>query len=685
MNTTLKISSFPGVRTDCLGNYLMALGLLNAATQKSALTRGFWRTGVFHLAADYSDRELVEFLQTEWQPSRYLRWWSQAQKLDTKEKSSSHYLAERAIRSINEVRSADSTIVGLTRNVFNPLFGTGGNIGKRNLESAWVEANRLCKDTKNSVTWLKASLFGIEASETPPFTNAGTWFVYNNKAFNSGLNWYREGSLSPWSFLLAMEGALLVRGASSRRLGHRTRPYAVFPFISQSLQPETENEIGQKAAGEFWAPLWDNPATFGEIRALFQRGLARLGGRAAIAPHEFAVAALARGTDAGISKFVRYELRQTTSSQVYEAIPRNTFSVARGNETQRIHPSQLLLQITGPGWLDRLPFEPTTRQSKKRFSGLRGPIERLILAVAEEPERGESWQALMLRLAATQSRVDHNIEFRKSCIAVPPLRVAWFHRAFPDNPPAEIRVAAALAALGAATEYPAICNIHGVKITKRRVDFSRPGRPQRAVWHDGQPLAALLDFVQRRLIDSPIDYQEGRNRSVSLDTLAASIHLPISDIAAFIDPHDFDIELVQRWVPPLALIKWQGIGQLRTNPVDIHSPEADLLLWAFFKPFFHCAPLDVQGRPFFRDGGGAKAGFARQLFALLRHGMLGEATVLARSGYETQGLPLITPPVTAGVSTERLAAALALPISPADLARLTERWIQPAKTKMQVQ
>ena len=199
MSTTLQISSFPGIRTDCLGNYLMALGLLKAATQKSALARGFWRTGVLHLAADYSDQELVEFLQTEWRPSHYLRWWSQAQKLDTKEKSSSHFLAERAIRSINEVRSADSTIVGLTRNVFNPLFGTGGNIGKRNLESAWVEADRLCKDTKNSVTWLEASLFGIEYSETPPFTNAGTWFVYNNKAFNSGVNWYREGSLSPSS------------------------------------------------------------------------------------------------------------------------------------------------------------------------------------------------------------------------------------------------------------------------------------------------------------------------------------------------------------------------------------------------------------------------------------------------------------------------------------------------------
>ena len=142
---------------------------------------------------------------------------------------------------------------------------------------------------------------------------------------------------------------------------------------------------------------------------------------------------------------------------------------------------------------------------------------------------------------------------------------------------------------------------------------------------------------------------------------------------------------MQRWVPPLALVNWQGIGQPWTSPVGIHSPEPDLLLWAFFKPFFHCAPLEVQRRPFFRDGGGAKTGFARQLFALLRQGMFGEATVLARSGYEAQGLPLINPPVTASVNTGQLAAALALPISPADLAQLTERWIQPAKAKMRVQ
>jgi CRISPR-associated protein Csx17 len=220
---------------------------------------------------------------------------------------------------------------------------------------------------------LEATLFGRETTDNPPFTNAGTWFVYNNKTFNSGLGWYREGALSPWSFLLAMEGALFIRGGSARRLGARARPYAVFPFVSQPLQPATAEEVGKKAAGEFWAPLWEQPATLGEVNSLFQRGLARVGGRAATAPHEFAVAALAAGADAGVTHFIRFELRQTTSSQVYEALPRQTFAIGKAlNVLDKSSPSVLLSEFLGWRWFDRLPKEPARRDSNKKFSGLRG-------------------------------------------------------------------------------------------------------------------------------------------------------------------------------------------------------------------------------------------------------------------------------------------------------------------------
>ncbi len=175
----------------------------------------------------------------------------------------------------------------------------------------------------------------IQRSPLPNLNSAGTWFVYANKTFNSGQDWYREGQISPWSFLLALEGALLLIGSVGRRLGSRAHPYAVFPFVTDRPSPTSSDEVGL-ARAEFWAPLWIQPANLVEIRTLLQRGLARIGQRVAQAPHEFAIAALAAGVDTGIETFVRFVLRQTTSSQVYEALPRERIKVreARNRESR---------------------------------------------------------------------------------------------------------------------------------------------------------------------------------------------------------------------------------------------------------------------------------------------------------------------------------------------------------------
>ena len=81
--------------------------------------------------------------------------------------------------------------------------------------------------------------------------------------------------------LLAIEGAFLLVGDVSRRLGAKARPYAVFPFVCDPAQPTTAGEVGM-LKGEFWAPLWDGPATLAEVRHLFRRGLARVGSRSAL-------------------------------------------------------------------------------------------------------------------------------------------------------------------------------------------------------------------------------------------------------------------------------------------------------------------------------------------------------------------------------------------------------------------
>jgi len=353
--TSHNVIRLPGLNTDCMGNYLAALGLLAVASRKWPGVRGCWVEGAFALLSDKVDgvETVASFLKDEWELTGYKRWWTESQKADTKGKSSTRVRAERATRSLAEVTLLDAHIVGTGRNVFNPVLGTGGNVGKRDLAKAFDEANTLL-EKPSSDKWLSATLCGTCDAPLPKLNNGGTWFVYANKTYNSGRKWFQEGLISPWSILLATEGALLLAGGVNRRLSARSRPYAVFPFVSDPASPESAGEVGA-ATAEFWAPIWIHPMTIGELRAMLRRGFAQLGNRTAQSPHEFAVAAMSAGVDVGISQFARYELRQTTSSQVYEAIPHPRIEVGREDSGKTIHHSTLLMDLITSGWIDTLP------------------------------------------------------------------------------------------------------------------------------------------------------------------------------------------------------------------------------------------------------------------------------------------------------------------------------------------
>ena len=230
---------------------MAALGLLSAVSQRWVGLRACWRGGRFVVLSDDLNVDLnaiTGFLLNGWQPTRYERWWGDIQKSDTKNKSSAGVWRERSQRSGSEARLLDAHIVGTGRNRFNPVLGTGGNVGKRDLAKAFRDAAKLLTKPE-SERWLAAALTGTLDASLPDLSNGGTWFVYANKTFNSGQSWYREGQLSPWSQLLATEGALLLVGGVNRRLGTRARPYAVFPFVSEPSQPETDGEVGVSARG----------------------------------------------------------------------------------------------------------------------------------------------------------------------------------------------------------------------------------------------------------------------------------------------------------------------------------------------------------------------------------------------------------------------------------------------------
>jgi CRISPR-associated protein Csx17 len=667
MNKQLAVLTLAGIRPDSLGSYLVGLGLLSALAAKWPEVRACWRNGCFALLEESLTREQVEsYLLEEWRSTTYARWWGEKQKADTKAKADKNLWKARSAESVVNARLLDAHIVGVGRNQFNPVLGTGGNIGKRDLAKVYENAKALVASSEQTaiVGWLRATLYADFDTPLPDLTSAGTWFVYANKTFNSGQGWYREGQISPWSFLLALEGAVLLVGGAAKRLSANARSYAVFPFITDTPAPLSENEVGLFKA-EFWAPLWKQPTSLPELRALLERGLARVGQRTAKAPYEFAVAARSAGVDAGVEEFVRFVLRNTTSSQVYEAVPGERIKVGTADSAD----SKLIQQIIS--WLDPLPYEPRDSKQKGKFKGLRGPLEQAIIRIAERADDAERWQHLLLLLAETQGRIDRNKSLRDRCRALGWLAEGWFTAAWPSPPP-EIQLARAVASMGAGGEMPLAINVFGIELDKSRApNFSGDKRPQRAIWHHGDLLRLLADVLERRLVDTDAA------QPLPLDAPALC---PLAAVEAFL-ADNLDLELAGRWIPPLSLIKWTQPPKAVAATSATQAPATDsaMLLHSLFRPLFYPHKLEVGGKELFPDHLRPSAALARRLLNLIRQGELGEAVQLTRNRYLAAGRAIVLPPVDLSAAHERIAAALIIPIRRSDVVSGLARWLQPSK------
>lgn len=675
MSKILQAVHLPGIHTDSLGHYLCGLGLLSAASQNWPSIRGCWRRRHFVLLdAELSSAKLKDFLMHGWSRTPYELWWMSTQKADTNAKSSSGIRRLRGREKFNKIWILDAHIVPIDRNRFNPVLLKGGKKGRRDLAKVCNAAAKALEEPQ-SKAWLNATLDGDETEPMPDLKGAGTWFVFANKSFNSGQDWSREGRISPWAVLLAMEGALQLSGNVARRLGSRSHPYAVFPFISEPSQPITDGEIGF-AKAEFWAPLWDHPATLSEVHVLLQRGLARLGGRAARAPHEFAVAARAAGVDAGVSEFARYELRQTTSSRVYEAIPRSPVIVGKKGRglselTTSRTDSDLLIELIDSGWIDRLPYEPSDSKQRGKFIGLRGPIESAIVAIGEEPADAKRWQRLLTLLARSQFRIERNKGLRDRCIALPWLSTAWFDRAWPDAIPGEVTVARAIASVGARTREPLLMNVFGVDLTTDGRPFFPKSRPLRAVWSGADPLRILADIIGRRLTDAnPTDpIPLGGTQPCPADLVARLI---------LGDP-SLDVERLVRWVPPLALIRWPTPSPRKPNIPG--SADGAILVHALMRPLFQPESIRLDGELLFPHDRQPHSGVALKLLHFLRYDVLDEAVRLARNLYLANRRPTVAPPANLRAPGDRIAAALLIPQYPNDIGSAFRRWLQPTKLR----
>jgi CRISPR-associated protein Csx17 len=725
----LPVLALPGLSPDSLGNYLASLGLLRVLSRRWPSTRIAWRDEVLQVVDGPTTLnelldELVRIAGTqcdsdvskrEW--TQYDKAWSDAQKKGTKAKSGAPLALWQAEAPEPSLELFAAHAVPHARVSFNPLLGSGGNAGRRDFAKGWKQAvdalaatssvvregrgkKKAAVGTTNATVTssdprrdeLRALLLGDPLTWLLEKISAGSWFSEATKLYNSGQSPAREGQISPWAMVLACEGLAFFAGGASRRLGARARDFGAFPFVTRPAAPEAAGEAG-RILGEVWTPIWERPMTLPEVKTLFSRGRAELGGRGAITPAAFATAIRKRGIDAGIAEFRRFTLGRTTSPNTFE--PRLEARFDAGADTRTSVASVALERITA--LIEQRSF-PRDRKKGETwiFKGLRGPIETAVLNVAAEPNRLEAAVALLDAVVSALDRIDRNRSFREGKIRWEPLPLEWLPSLFADEQP-RVEARLALSLVSAFPETLPFCSFRfGVQWTREQngeyeYDWAtQPTRfehskvpPARWVWGPGEVARVLGTVLSRRLLEEATRDATNTERPRGRAPLPATT----SQIRQWL-AGDLDESLFSAWLSRLALFDWRRVPrEVRALiPREDSAPRADgeVALLGLLQPLVDQRPLvicDLSTNDLFSEETGARTTeAARSLVTLIRVGNLGTALRLASSRYAMAGARL----ASFGVSfcahdPDRLVAALLFPLSDHERTILFTRWLRPRR------
>jgi CRISPR-associated protein Csx17 len=708
-STKLTVIPLPGLTLDTLGLYFTALGLLRVLSREWPSVRGCWRDGCFVVLGPESLSVINDYIyqvgiDQTW--SDYGKPWDAQQKKDTKLSQVKKLAVNVAhwqshLASESEAMLQQSHLATGQRLSFNPLFGTGGNAGKRLFWTGWQRARtEVVKPPRGiSAEIVKADLAAL-LSATPcqhlSDFGAGSWFSAANKIYNSGTRKpYSDGQVTPWAMLLACEAFPLLAGSASRQLGSQRKATAAFPFVTRSTAPLNEQAAGQRL-GEFWAPVWDRPMTLAEATALYQTGKAEVAGKAALTSVAFAAAIVHRGIDAGIQEFRSFALLRTTSENTFESRLTSIIKVPRANPMFS-EITRCVIQFR-----DNLPHD-TEQGTKKRYKGLQGPIDQALIALAEAIGQGtdredlqveRSWN-LLDQVFAALAKVDRNKSHREAEVRFELLSLDWLNwlleRTHQQH--SEICLALALASLrpqapkqasaAAALKLPQRFLAYRLGATGKGKYWTVPKDvPLRRVWSPTQLESNLAALSKRRLIES------SPNSPVPL---TSEISASVADALLFL-AHQTDDEALATWIDRFSLFDWTSQHESKTSlrqwakaPYTAPSPDATAMLYAFLRPHFDNATLaHLQTQT---SGGEstkqskviAKAGRLSAIIAALDGGNISTAWANAAAAYRAERVPIADFPdqTFAHNNPRRLLAALIFPVSYSGLNELAKRWQSP--------
>jgi len=479
-----------------LANYLKALGVLRLLSEQHPETKAAWRNECLTLFTSLDKQEIENFFLHQYRPTPVMAPWNGGSGFYEKDNKtpleailgsvSERFIlyrdclhtAEMALHGMDRSSSpkgdAKATLLTRMRGLlpddalgwldaavlltgdspqYPPLLGTGGNDGRLDFTNNFMQrlGEVLDLDTgtssNDSAGWLKTALFGA-ASPGLVKKAIGQFSPGQAGGPNATAGFDADAAINPWDFILTIEGALLFAAAAARR--NADDPYGVlsYPFTVRAVGAGS-GSLGEgdtaAARGELWMPLWNQPVTYPEIRALLAEGRVALGKKPARDALDFIRAVHHLGGYRGIRSFQRYGLLMR-SGKAYLATPLERVEVS--DEP----PTSILDDLDQHDWLAQFRRFAQGDNIANRFLTLRRRLETAFFDLSgQHPTHGEV-QSLLVLLGEIQSALSNSKKAMESVPPIPRLSERWVQAA-DDGAPA-FRIARALAGLHGSKDTP---------------------------------------------------------------------------------------------------------------------------------------------------------------------------------------------------------------------------------------
>ncbi len=462
---------------------------------------------------------------------------------------------------------------------FLSLLGSGGNEGAFDLGNNFmIQLCRLLdldggliKRPKKPAAWSEGLLRAFLGHRATGLLDdsAGQFAPAGREAPNadSGSNSFKgKKQLNPWLFVWAIEGSLLFRGASTRRLGSHGRAKAAFPFHADRVEAGFGSASHEKGKDELWLPLWNRPTSAPEVRRLFGEARAQVGRRRARDGLDYARAVAGLGAVRGLTGFQRFAILERAGQS----------NIAVHSGLYNAHSARVLDRLRE---IDEyiLQYQSLVNGAPARFGSALRRFEDATLELARRPAPARV-TALLAALGRMRREEAAGLPSKER---LPPFRLRssdWLEAA--EASP-ELRIASALAALD---EQGSLARLRDYLSPSSGVALENTARLRLA------PLARAV--LRRRLLDHS-DPPPGQTcRPAGGDSAVRA-----DDILLWQQGH-LDEALCSSllWclaeLPPAILGRW-----LRHQPSDAALPATLSRGWMLLRLSVEGSLPDAQGTP----------------------------------------------------------------------------------------